>query len=152
MANQIFKTHSPEETKALAARFAKLLRPGDVLALTGDFGSGKTTFVKGLAEGLGVKGKGEVTSPSFVLLHEYSGRQPLYHIDCYRLEKPEEAQAAGLEEFFYTEAIVAVEWAEKIASLLPADSIHVEFVLEGEKNRSITISASASRLNHEFAK
>ena len=114
-------THSPEETLALGRRFAATLRKGDVLALAGDLGSGKTQFVKGLASGLGIAR--EVTSPTFTLIHEYpGGKFPLYHIDLYRLDSPEEAVKIGLDEYLDSDGVAVIEWADKFEQLIPAQA------------------------------
>jgi len=108
------------------------VRAGDVLALTGDLGAGKTQFVKGLASGLGVNA--DVTSPTFTLIHEYrGGRLPLYHIDCYRLETLDELLAIGVDEYLRSDGVTAIEWADKFAELLPPDAQWLRFhVLEND--------------------
>ena len=114
-------SHSPEETADIARQLAGELRRGDVLALAGDLGAGKTQFVKGLAAGLGVVG--EVTSPTFTLIHEYPvqpGRLPLFHIDLYRLESDEEVLRIGIDEYLHGDGITVVEWADKFEGLIPA--------------------------------
>ncbi|MCK5306213.1 MAG: tRNA (adenosine(37)-N6)-threonylcarbamoyltransferase complex ATPase subunit type 1 TsaE [Candidatus Omnitrophica bacterium] len=128
-----------EETKKVAGRLADFLRPGDVLALVGDLGSGKTTFVKGLARGLGVKGR--VVSPSYVLLREYKAKSPLYHFDLYRLGYYEEVELLGYEEYFYGNGITCIEWADKIEKLLPKSYLRIQFEFLGEKKRTIRFLA-----------
>ena len=101
------------------------LGSGDVVALYGELGSGKTTIAKAIAEGLGVTET--VTSPTFTLVCEYkSGRLPLYHIDVYRLENPEELADIGLDEYFYGRGVTIVEWADRIGWLLPEESMRIE--------------------------
>lgn len=125
-------SRSAAETRGLAARLGANLEPGQVIALHGDLGAGKTTFIQGLAAGLGVGA--QVTSPTFVLVAEYDAarRIPLIHMDAYRLsEAPAtataEAETFGIEEILARDdAVVAVEWAERLAGLLPADVLHVE--------------------------
>ena len=121
-------TKSPEATKALAKKFASHLRGDEILAFTGDLGSGKTTFIQGLAQGLGIKER--VISPTFVLQRIYRGRFPLLHYDFYRL-KEEEILDLGWEEN-WAEGIIAIEWAEK-RKKLPPQAIRIEIK---EKNRS----------------
>jgi len=128
-------THSPEETFQAGYAEAARVRPGDVLALVGDLGAGKTQWVKGLAAGLG--SEASVTSPTFTLIHEYGGgRLPLCHIDCYRLEKPEELLAAGLDDYLDGRSVLVIEWADKFPALMPAGARWVRFSIgkgEGER-------------------
>ena len=124
-------SHSPAETFALGERTAATLRPGDVLALCGDLGAGKTHFVKGLAAGLGVASS--VTSPTFTLIHEYpGGRLPLYHLDFYRLESEDDALRIGFEEYLDAGGVLAIEWADKFPALLPPHTRWLEFRVEGD--------------------
>jgi tRNA threonylcarbamoyladenosine biosynthesis protein TsaE len=111
-------SHSAEETAVFGRFIASGLRRGDVLALSGDLGAGKTHFVKGIAAGLG--GSDMVTSPTFTLIHEYiGGKLPLFHFDFYRLEDESEAIKIGLDEYLDGEGVCAIEWAEKFPALLP---------------------------------
>lgn len=133
-------TNSPEDTEALGAELAKGLfnSPGAVIGLVGELGAGKTSFVRGMARGLGVKGC--VKSPSFTLINVYEGgRLPLYHIDLYRLAKAEELYAAGLEEYIYAKGISVIEWADKFPALLAECKIIAIFSYKGEKAREIEI-------------
>lgn len=131
---------SPEETMAFAARFALKLKPGSVLCLEGPLGSGKTTFIKGLAQGLGVKRPDQVKSPTFVLMHVYPSKIPLYHFDCYRLDSIEELENIGFEEFVTDpKAISCVEWAEKAGGLIPPHARHLCFeILDANRRQIIT--------------
>jgi tRNA threonylcarbamoyladenosine biosynthesis protein TsaE len=120
----MFESRSPEDTGQLARELAALLAPGSVVALEGDLGAGKTTFAQAFARGLGVRGT--VNSPTFTLIKEYDGSEcPFYHMDVYRLT-PEEADELGLEEYFGGDGVSLVEWASRIADLLPADRLEVE--------------------------
>ncbi len=111
-------SHSPDETFELGRQFAERLRAGDVVALDGDLGAGKTQFVKGLAAGLGHEG--EVTSPTFTLVHEYTGgRLPLFHFDFYRMESEAEVLRIGLDDYLDAGGVAAIEWAGKFPALLP---------------------------------
>lgn len=134
------ETYSPEETMRLGAALAEKLQQGDVVALYGTLGSGKTTFVRGLARELGITQP--VRSPTFTLIHEYPLpvlRTCLYHIDLYRLENPERVQELGLEELF-PKGITVIEWADRAPNLLPGERIEIHFeVLEGDA-RQITLS------------
>jgi len=132
-------TRSPEETRELAAGLAGELGPGSVLALRGALGSGKTCFAQGCARGLGV-GERYVTSPTFVLVREYRGRLPLYHVDLYRLSPGMEISLLGLEEYIDGEGVTVIEWAEKLDGALPPRTIDVSFSCPGETEREIVIS------------
>ena len=134
--------HSANETLDLAKKFAQDLRPGDVLALSGDLGSGKTTFIKGIALGLGMKDKDAITSPTFTLMHVYPTKIPLYHFDLYRLEKPEEIRSIGFEDYVNDESAVScIEWAERAKNLIPENAKWIDFKVSGKTARRVTFSA-----------
>jgi tRNA threonylcarbamoyladenosine biosynthesis protein TsaE len=137
-------SHSPEESRALAARLGALLAPGDVVALNGDLGSGKTEFVHGLAQGLGIS-PDLVASPSFTLVHEYPGRVPLVHLDLYRLEDLPPELLPDLEEYLAGDRVVAVEWAKRLAPLLPGDYLEVGLEITGEDDRCLTFTGHGER-------
>jgi tRNA threonylcarbamoyladenosine biosynthesis protein TsaE len=119
-------SHSPEDTFEHGRALGAMLRGGEVLALDGELGAGKTQFVKGLAAGLGCPG--DVTSPTFTLVHEYTGgRLPLFHFDFYRLEKEDEVLQVGLDDYLGEGGVVAIEWAEKFPALLPAGTRWLRF-------------------------
>ena len=122
-------THSPAETRALAEKLAATLQAGDVLALHGDLGAGKTCFIQGLAAGLKVTQP--VSSPTYTLVHEYAGRLPLYHIDLYRLSGPAEALDFGLDEYMDGDGVTAIEWADRAESVLPSRTKHIRMVHGG---------------------
>ncbi len=132
-------SHSPGQTRALAARLGTLLAPGDVVALNGELGSGKTEFVHGLAQGLGIP-PDLVASPSFILVHEYPGRVPLVHLDLYRLEDLPAELLPDLEEYLAGDHVVAVEWARRLAPLLPGDYLEVDLEITGEDDRRLTFT------------
>jgi tRNA threonylcarbamoyladenosine biosynthesis protein TsaE len=138
-------TQSDTETIALGQRLGAHLEAGDMVALIGELGSGKTWFTKGLALGLGVSPKNVVTSPSFTLVNEYTGKVPFYHIDVYRLGSLSEFLSAGLEEFLHQEGVCALEWAERWPEILPDHRITVELIILDEHNREITLSGHHSR-------
>ena len=129
--------NSPEETQEIGARLAESLRPGDVVALTGELGAGKTCFTQGLARGLGVAGR--AVSPTFVLVNEYRGRMPVHHVDAYRTDSLTELLDLGLDELFAGDGVTIVEWADKLLPLLPARTIHVHIEGLGDEPRLITI-------------
>lgn len=120
-------TRAPDATRAVAATVATVLRPGDVVALTGELGAGKTCFVQGAAAALGVGER--VTSPTFVLRREYEGRVPVLHLDVYRLESLQEVLELGYEEALDHRRVTFVEWGDAMAPLLPSDHLEVEFRL-----------------------
>jgi tRNA threonylcarbamoyladenosine biosynthesis protein TsaE len=118
VSEQRFTSNSEAETRAVAARLSSELQPGAVLLLSGDLGTGKTAFVRGLAEGLGID-PDEVTSPTFTLVHEYrGGRLPLIHVDLYRLDRAD-LDEIGLDEDLAATGVVAVEWAERLVRSIP---------------------------------
>jgi len=137
-------SHSPEETRALAARLGRGLAPGDVVALNGELGSGKTEFVHGLAQGLAVEPH-LVASPSFTLVHEYPGRLTLVHLDLYRLEDLPSELLPDLEEYLAGDRGVAVEWARRLAPLLPGDYLEIDLEIIGENERRLTFIGHGER-------
>jgi tRNA threonylcarbamoyladenosine biosynthesis protein TsaE len=132
-------THSKLETERFAAQFAKTLAKGSVLLLIGDLGSGKTTFVQGLAKGLKIPKEVIVHSPSFTLINEYPGKIPLYHIDLYRLGDRREIDDLGLEDYLDKGGIVAVEWADRALSVWPKEAITIQFKILPSHKREITV-------------
>ena len=138
--NQEIITHSAQETIMWAKNFAQSLQPGDVICLQGDLGAGKTTLVKGIAEGLGLSPNEHVTSPTFVIMHRYTCRIPLYHFDCYRMKSPEDLLAIGFDDFVNSGSGVAcIEWPEKAGDLIPSKNISVSLTHEGVDARRITV-------------
>lgn len=126
---------SVDETLALAMRFAKNLRSGDVVAYRGDLGAGKTAFTRGLAAGLGCEG--EVCSPTFALVHEYPGKITLYHFDMYRIMDTEDLYATGYDDYLESGGILAIEWSENIEDALPEHTIFVTITADGPESRTI---------------
>jgi len=135
----VIQTKSPSETIRLGKRIGGLLRPGDVVALVGELGAGKTQFIKGLAEGVGVGKPTYISSPSFTLINEYPGRVPFYHVDLFRLEREKDAEELGLEDYFQGDGITAIEWADKIPSLLPKEMLLIHIAYTGKNSRSLEI-------------
>lgn len=144
------KSSSEKETMEIAAKISRYLAPGDILALRGELGAGKTTFIKGLAKGLGISG--EVRSPSFVILNTYSGRIPLYHFDVYRLMEKDDLIQLGYEEYFYGNGVCVIEWAERIEKFLGGDylDISMEFVENDDNSRRILIMPRGDRFKGMF--
>jgi len=138
-----FISHSEAQTRRMGARLAAFLHPGDILALEGELGSGKTRWVQGVCQGLDVSGP--VNSPTFTLVNEYQGRYPVYHIDLYRLDAGAELLTIGLEDYLYGSGISLIEWADRAADFLPADYLTVEFYHLGETKRRIVLQARGQR-------
>ena len=141
-----FKTFSPEETASLGARLGGMLRPGDVVCLSGNLGTGKTAFTGGIASALGIKGY--VTSPTFTLVNEYPGKIPLFHFDVYRIQDPDEMFEIGFEEYLAGGGVVVIEWADVIREVLPPEFIRVELernLSGGNDARVIRISFTGEK-------
>jgi tRNA threonylcarbamoyladenosine biosynthesis protein TsaE len=136
-----FLTGSAEETEEAGARLGRLLKPGDVVALSGPLGAGKTVFVKGLARGLGIDPKIPVTSPTFILVHEYPGPVPLYHFDFYRLARAEDVAGVGFDDYLEADGVCAIEWADKFPGLFGGDAVRITFALASESSRRIALEA-----------
>ena len=132
-------TNSPEETIQLGQEFADYMQQGDVYAFIGDLASGKTTFIKGILKGL--QFHQPVTSPTFTLVNEYEAKFPVIHIDCYREEELERWIKLGMNDYMNDENIVIIEWADKMESLLPSNTIHVQFSHKNIYSREITLKA-----------
>ena len=130
-------TISPEETEAAGARLGATLKSGDVVALTGELGAGKTVFVQGLARALGVGTA--ATSPTFVLVNEYRGRVPVHHVDAYRTTSLAELMDLGIEEMMDGDGITVIEWAERVEPLLPARAVRVRIAGVGDEPRTIVV-------------
>ena len=124
-------------------QLGKLSQPGDVFLLVGGLGAGKTCLTQGIAWGLGIEGY--AASPSFVLINQYRGRIPLYHIDLYRLDSIEEVNELGLDDYLYSNGVCVVEWAEKAWAVLPRENLTVEMSFLSDTSRSITIKPNGKR-------
>ena len=134
-----YKTKSEEGTFEVGKEFGKMLKKGDIICINGDLGVGKTVFVRGVARTLGVKGY--LTSPTFTIVNEYeTSTIPLYHLDLYRIDDPEEFYEFGIEEYL-DDGIVIIEWANKVESVLPENPIYIEIkkTKRGENERIIRI-------------
>ncbi len=141
---------SEAATAALAQSLAPLLQAGDVLALTGDLGAGKTTFTRSLVTALGVPAT-QITSPTFVLIHEYAGQTPrgepvtIQHCDVYRLTAPQQFLDLGVEDWLGQEGIALIEWADRVAPVLPASRLDIALAHTGLTQRTLTLSAVTGR-------
>jgi tRNA threonylcarbamoyladenosine biosynthesis protein TsaE len=131
-------SHGPEATEALGRELGSALRPGDVVALHGELGSGKTCLVRGIARGLGVEQ--DVTSPTFTLMHTYAGRAPVYHLDAWMQTRGEAFLADGGAEWLTGAGVALVEWAERVADWLPAARWSVELAHAGAEDRSLRVA------------
>ena len=148
LANTI--SGSVEETQAFGERLGRLLRAGDVVALRGELGSGKTTFVQGIAQGMGISPQ-LVKSPTFVIEREYAGPVPLIHIDGYRLESAPSIAWLDLDLMFSPQKITVIEWAERFEGLLPEDAITLRLEHVSVNRRRITVSATGQRFRDVVA-
>lgn len=138
---------SARQTAEIAADIGRRLKKGDILALSGELGSGKTCFTAGLAEGLGIGAQYKVTSPTFTVINEYPGRCKLHHFDLYRLSRYEELEELGYEEIFFGDGVVVIEWAEKIEKMLPENIFWIKFEYVDEYRRKISISGEMERID-----
>ena len=143
MEKYTINVNNQEETTFMAKRLSLLLQPGDVIALEGDLGAGKTSFTKGLAEGMGVKET--VNSPTFTIIKEYKGRLPFYHMDVYRLMDSDED--LGFDEYFHGEGVTVIEWAHIIEDYLPDELLTIEIYRTGETSREIVFRPVGRRYN-----
>ncbi len=137
------ETKSPEETLGFGKKLGKLLKPGDIVALVGDLGAGKTWLSKGIAESLGVPDHEYVNSPAFDLIHEYPGRCPMYHIDFYRMDGLSDDDIPWLDEYFHGDGVTIVEWADKFVDQLADSFLRIDMSQTDTKNaRKLTVSAN----------
>lgn len=127
----VYETFSPNETELIGKKLGENSKPGDVYCLNGDLGVGKTVFTKGFADGLGITE--HITSPTFTIVNEYSGRLKFYHFDVYRIEDEDEMYEIGLDEYLFSNGICLIEWAEKIKNLLPNNAIQINITKNLEK-------------------
>jgi len=138
-------TKSADETVKLGKKIGAFLLPNDVVALTGQLGAGKTTLIQGLAQGIGVKDY--VTSPTFILINEYEGLIPLFHVDLYRLNDVSEVEDLGIEEYFTRDGACVIEWAEKLGELRPKQAHEITIKVNSDTEREICVSSDlAARL------
>jgi tRNA threonylcarbamoyladenosine biosynthesis protein TsaE len=133
-----FISNSPGETERFGREFASKVNKGAIMGLEGELGTGKTQFVKGLAAGLG--SAAEATSPTFTLIHEYSGgRLPIYHFDFFRIDRRQSAEQLGLEDYLFGDGVSVIEWADKFPELLPQHATWIAFETKSETQRAIIL-------------
>lgn len=148
MKKHQIQTNSVDHTMKVAEKLASLLKPGDVITLEGDLGAGKTTFTKGIAQGLGVKRV--VNSPTFTIIKEYKGELPLYHMDVYRLEDSDED--IGFSDYFDADGISVVEWAHFIEDYLPSEYLNVNMTYVDEHKRLIDFHPKGKHFEQTISK
>ncbi len=137
-------THSAEETVAFGRTLAELLSPPKIVLLRGDLGAGKTTLVKGIAEGFQAASEEDVTSPTFTLVHEYRGpRANLYHIDLYRIDTPRQLETLGLDDLVSANSILLIEWGEKFQRFVHERDVEIALESVGENSRQIRVTTNA---------
>jgi tRNA threonylcarbamoyladenosine biosynthesis protein TsaE len=148
MAIQEFTTHSAEETIALGRKLASMLRPPKLVLLRGELGAGKTTLVKGVAEGFHAASQDDVTSPTFTLVHEYRGPEiNIYHIDLYRVDTPRQLETLGLDDLIGGDSILLIEWGEKFRRFEQERDVEITFERHGENQRMIRVIEGSLRGN-----
>lgn len=146
MAAQEFTTHSAAETVALGRKLASKLKPPKLVVLRGELGAGKTTLVKGIAEGFRAAAQEQVTSPTFTLIHEYRGpKANVFHVDLYRVDTERELETLGLDDLFDERSVILIEWGEKFARFERERDAEIVLERKGESDRKIVFTAEARR-------
>ena len=137
-------SRSADETRAIGQSIGKAVEAGTLILLIGQLGAGKTTLTQGIATGLGVTAY--TKSPSFVLVNEYEGRLPLFHMDLYRIDDPAEAWELGLDDYLGRDGVLAIEWADRATSIFPADrlEIHIDYLSDSERRLTLTANGPVS--------
>ena len=148
----ILISRSAEDTQIIGKIIGENLSNGDVVALIGELGSGKTCITQGIARGIGVPEEYQITSPTFTLINEYPGKTTLYHVDIYRLSGSQDLEDMGYEEYFYSDGIIVIEWAEKIKELLPGECFYVYLRYLDENKRELKISGRRDKMEKIFEK
>ena len=145
--------HSLEETQRLGGLVGSLCQKGDAILLTGTLGAGKTTLTRFIAWGFGVPPETYITSPSFSLMNEYSGRLPLYHIDCYRLEDEDDVEGSGLIDYIVADGLTVIEWPERLGSLKPDTRLEINLAPgRGEQERNVNLTAYGDKWQKRLQK
>ncbi|MCX6345780.1 MAG: tRNA (adenosine(37)-N6)-threonylcarbamoyltransferase complex ATPase subunit type 1 TsaE [Armatimonadetes bacterium] len=137
-------TNNCIETMALGEALGAKLAAGDVIALFGDLGAGKTTLTKGIAEGMNLPD--DIHSPTFTLIHEHLGAVPLYHVDLYRLASEDDVESIGIEEYIYGHGVTIIEWADRMKTMLPPERLDIEIRMTGDETRDFTFETESPRL------
>lgn len=150
-ATASWETTSAETTRAIGQLLGESCAGGDTIALVGPLGAGKTCLVRGLAVGLGAPAEA-VTSPTFVLIHEYAGRMPLYHVDLYRLDERNAVNGLGLEEYTDSAGVTVIEWADRAPAVLPGDHLRITIEHLGGDRRRVTLHPQGARSAEVAAK
>lgn len=141
-------SRNPEETLRIGRIIGENLHAGDIVALTGELGAGKTCLTQGIARGLDVPEPYFITSPTFTLINEYPGRHPLYHLDLYRLNGFRDMEELGYEEYLFGKGVSVIEWAEKARDILPDEAISISLTYLDENERQLAISGDHDRMTH----
>lgn len=142
---------SVEQTISLAKNLARQLKGGDIIYLVGELGAGKTTFTKGLAQGLHLKGA-VVNSPTFIFMNYYKGKCPIYHFDFYRIQKSAELDTIDLEDYFYGDGVCVIEWPQRLQDAAPKEFFQVTLEHKSEDARKISFSARGSKYEERLVK
>jgi tRNA threonylcarbamoyladenosine biosynthesis protein TsaE len=141
---QMFQLANLPATQKLGNVIGQLAQPGHIILLEGELGSGKTTLTQAIGHGLHVDKTNYITSPTFSIIHEYSGRIPLYHMDFYRIADRQEFEELGIDEYLYGSGLSVVEWPERLADLTPGNHLKLCLKITGDTSRALTISAKGS--------
>jgi len=141
------QSSSSEDTFRIGAIIGSRAEKGDIIALIGDLGTGKTCLTQGIAAGLGVDAAYPITSPTFTLINEYPGRFVLYHFDIYRLEGSKDLEDMGYEDYFYGDGVVVIEWAERIRDILPEGVLSISLKYLNEHMRELIVTGNEGKIN-----
>jgi tRNA threonylcarbamoyladenosine biosynthesis protein TsaE len=145
MTSITLESSSEERSSSVGEALGRTLEPGDIVALWGELGAGKTFLAGSIAHGLGIPRTVPITSPTFTLINEYEGRLPLYHLDLYRLADPDEIETLPWRDVLYGEGVAVIEWPERLGALIPAERWDIVIEILGDHERRITVHACGSR-------